>query len=54
LITFLLGVASGAFLILAAIVLQGYLLDQYKGDDYEKVARRTKTAMRRKQPARRR
>jgi hypothetical protein len=47
-ITFLLGMLAGSGLVLAAIVLQGLLLDQYKGDDYEKVARRTKTSMRRK------
>jgi hypothetical protein len=47
-IAFLLGMAAGAFLVLAAILTQGLLLDMYKGDDYEKVARRTKTSMRRK------
>jgi hypothetical protein len=53
-IAFLLGMAAGAFLVLAAILTQGLLLDMYKGDDYEKVARRTKTHVRRKQPSRRR
>jgi hypothetical protein len=53
-ITFLLGMLAGSGLVLAAIILQGLLLDQYKGDDYEKMARRTKTSMRRKQPSQRR